>query len=70
MKWLKKDLWSYFFRTLRAGWNTSWVNDEGQDRLPIKHLREDIGAGLNKAVEDENEALSGVDTLSYNVFPW
>jgi len=52
-----------FFVPPRARWNDGWVDDEGQERLPLKHLKEDIGAELNKAlaaIEDENEVLAGV----------
>lgn len=63
---LLEDKTSYgetFFVPVRARWNTSW-KDENGDLVPaIKDLKHDIGNMLNKAIaaiEDENDALAGV----------
>lgn len=52
-----------FFVPVRARWNESWTDENG-DLVPArKNLTHDIGNMLNKAiaaVEDENDALSGV----------
>ena len=52
-----------FFVPVRARWNESW-NDENGDEVPaLKDLKHDIGNMLNKAiaaVEDENDALASV----------
>ncbi|MBK7002967.1 MAG: N-6 DNA methylase [Rhodoferax sp.] len=52
-----------FFVPVRARWNESWLNKEGQEVPALKDLKHDIGNMLNKAiaaVEDENDALNGV----------
>jgi type I restriction enzyme M protein len=52
-----------FFVPQRARWNESWTDGNGQPIPPLKHLKHDIGAMLNKALgalEDENDALHGV----------
>ena len=65
-KELLEDKTSYsdtFFVPLRARWHTSWVDENGDEVPPLKHLKHDIGNMLNKAiaaVEDENDALAGV----------
>ncbi len=52
-----------FFVPVRARWHEAWTDENG-DRVPaLKDLKHDIGSMLNKAisaVEDENDALSGV----------
>jgi len=52
-----------FFVPPRARWNEPWIDADGNEVPPIKHLKHDIGNMLNKAiaaVEDENDALAGV----------
>ena len=52
-----------FFIPSRARWHKAWVDEEGNQVPPLKHLKEDIGNMLNKAIaaiEDANDALSGV----------
>lgn len=52
-----------FFVPPRARWHESWIDEEGHEVPPLKHLKHDIGAMLNKAIaaiEDENDALAGV----------
>lgn len=63
---LLNDKTSYgdtFFVPPRARWHESWIDEEGKEVPPLKHLKHDIGAMLNKAIaaiEDENDALAGV----------
>jgi len=63
---LLNDKTSYgdtFFVPPRARWGDSWIDEEGNEVPPLKHLKHDIGNMLNKAVaaiEDENDALAGV----------
>lgn len=63
---LLNDKTSYgdtFFVPPRARWHESWTDEEGHEVPPLKHLKHDIGNMLNKAIaaiEDENDALSGV----------
>lgn len=52
-----------FFVPVRARWNESWTDENGEMVPAIKDLKHDIGSMLNKAiaaVEDENDALAGV----------
>ncbi len=52
-----------FFVPPRARWNESWIDVNGDEVPALKDLKQDIGGMLNKAiaaVEDENDALSGV----------
>lgn len=52
-----------FFVPPRARWHESWIDEEGRTVPPLKHLKQDIGNMLNKAIaaiEDENDALAGV----------
>ena len=52
-----------FFVPVRARWNEGWVDENGKQVPPIKHLKENIGEMLNKAlaaIEDENDSLHGV----------
>jgi type I restriction enzyme M protein len=66
LKELLEDKTSYgetFFVPLRARWHGSWIDENGDEVPPLKHLKHDIGNMLNKAiaaVEDENDALAGV----------
>jgi type I restriction enzyme M protein len=63
---LLNDKTSYgetFYVPPRARWHESWIDEEGNEVPPIKHLKHDIGNMLNKAIaaiEDENDALAGV----------
>ena len=63
---LLEDKTSYddtFFVPQRARWNESWIDENGQEVPPLKHLKHDIGNMLNKAIaaiEEENDALAGV----------
>ncbi|SDY12080.1 type I restriction-modification system subunit M [Nitrosomonas sp. Nm33] len=52
-----------FFVPPRARWHESWNDQEDNEVPPLKHLKHDIGAMLNKAIaaiEEENDALAGV----------
>jgi type I restriction enzyme M protein len=52
-----------FFVPKRARWNEGWVDENGNEVPPLKHLKHNIGEMLNKAlaaIEDENDALHGV----------
>jgi type I restriction enzyme M protein len=66
LKELLEDKTSYgetFFVPPRARWHESWIDGNGDEVPPLKHLKHDIGNMLNKAiaaVEDENDALAGV----------
>lgn len=66
VKELLKEKTSYgetFFVPPRARWHESWIDENGDEVPPLKHLKHDIGNMLNKAiaaVEDENDALAGV----------
>lgn len=63
---LLNDKTSYgetFFVPPRARWYEGWIDDEGNQVPPLKHLKADIGSMLNKAIaaiEEENDALAGV----------
>ena len=63
---LLEDKISYgeaFFVPVRARWNESWVDENGELVPALKDLKYDIGNMLNKAIaaiEDENDALAGV----------
>lgn len=63
---LLEDKTSYgetFFVPPRARWHESWKDEKGDEVPPLKHLKQDIGNTLNKAlaaVEDANDALAGV----------
>lgn len=60
-----------FFVPVRARWNESWLDEQGNAVPAIKHLKHDIGNMLNKAIaaiEDENDALAGVlkNNINFN----
>lgn len=61
-----------FFVPRRARWNEGWTDDDGHEVPPIKHLKESIGAYLNKAlwaIEEENiDTLSGIfkERINFN----
>lgn len=57
-----------FFVPMRARWNEGWVDEHDNEVPPLKHLKQNIGEMLNKAlaaIEDENDALHGV--LKHNI---
>jgi type I restriction enzyme M protein len=61
-----------FFIPPRARWHEAWVDEEGNQVPPLKHLKQDIGNMLNKAIaaiEDANDALVGVlkNNIDFNV---
>jgi type I restriction enzyme M protein len=61
-----------FFIPPRARWHEAWVDEDGRQVPPLKHLKEDIGNMLNKAIaaiEDANDALVGVlkNNIDFNV---
>ncbi len=53
-----------FFVPIRARWNESFIDENGNQQPPIKHLQNNIGQMLNKAldaIEEANpETLSGI----------
>ena len=52
-----------FFVPVRARWHEPWTDDNGDLVPALKDLKHDIGNMLNKAIaaiEDENDALTGV----------
>ncbi len=60
-----------FFVPKRARWNEGWVDDNGNEIPPLKHLKQNIGEMLNKAlaaIENENDALAGVlkENIDFN----
>ncbi|MDJ0597517.1 MAG: class I SAM-dependent DNA methyltransferase [Crocosphaera sp.] len=63
---LLEDQTSYgetFFVPPRARWHESWEDEQGNLVPPLKHLKQEIGNMLNKALaalEDANDALAGV----------
>ncbi len=71
---LLEDKTSYgetFFVPPRARWHESWIDENGDEVPPLKHLKHDIGNMLNKAVaavEDENDSLAGVlkNNINFN----
>lgn len=57
-----------FFVPKRARWYDGYTDENGTERPPIKHLKQDIGAALNKAIaalEEENDVLN--DVLKENI---
>ncbi len=66
VKELLEDKTSYgetFFVPVRARWQESWTDENGELVPAIKDLKYDIGNMLNKAiaaVEEENDSLAGV----------
>lgn len=63
---LLEDQTSYgetFYVPVRARWNESWQDENGDTVPALKDLKHDIGAMLNKAIaalEDDNDSLDGV----------
>lgn len=71
---LLEDKTSYgetFFVPPRARWHEGWLDEDGNQVPPLKHLKQDIGNMLNQAiaaVEDANDALAGVlkNNINFN----
>ena len=63
---LLEDRTSYgetFYVPVRARWNETWLDENGDTVPALKDLKHDIGAMLNKAIaalEDNNDSLAGV----------
>ncbi|MCL1678814.1 N-6 DNA methylase [Elizabethkingia miricola] len=51
-----------FFVPLRARWNEGFVDENGIEQPPVKHLKINIGAMLNKALDALEEANVGTLT--------
>lgn len=74
IKELLEDKTSYgdtFFVPIRARWNESWIDEEGNVVPALKDLKYEIGSMLNKAlaaIEEENDALAGVlkNNINFN----
>lgn len=68
----KKDSYGdTFFVPPRSRWNTGFIDENGVEQPPIKHLHTNIGSMLNKAlfaIEDENPTLAGIfkDRINFN----
>ncbi|OEZ48388.1 putative type I restriction enzymeP M protein [Janthinobacterium sp. MP5059B] len=62
----------YFFVPPRARWNAPWVDDAGNQQPALKHIKENVGSMLNKALEaleeDNADALQDVlkGTINFN----
>ena len=62
----------YFYVPPRARWNDPWVDDAGNQQPALKHVKENVGSTLNKALEaleEENaNALQDVlkGTINFN----
>lgn len=62
----------YFYVPPRARWNDPWVDDAGKTQPALKHVKENVGSMLNKALaalEEENaDALQDVlkGTINFN----
>lgn len=62
----------YFYVPPRARWNEPWVDDAGKRHPALKHVKENVGSMLNKALEaleEENaDALQDVlkGTINFN----
>lgn len=62
----------YFYVPPRARWNEPWVDDAGKPQPALKHVKENVGSMLNKALEaleEENvDALQDVlkGTINFN----
>jgi len=46
----------YFYVPPRARWSESWVDTHGNTQPALKHIKENVGTALNKALEDLEEA--------------
>ncbi|MDR1583042.1 MAG: type I restriction-modification system subunit M [Prevotellaceae bacterium] len=58
----KQTYGTTFFVPERARWHTGFIDDNGIEQPPIKHLQSNIGQMLNKALDAIEEA--NPDTLS------
>lgn len=62
----------YFYVPPRARWNDPWVDEAGNQQPALKHIKENVGSMLNKALEaleEENaDALQDVlkGTINFN----
>jgi len=62
----------YFYVPPRARWNEPWVDEAGKPQPALKHVKENVGSMLNKALaalEEANpDALEDVlkDTINFN----
>ena len=59
----KESYGDTFYVPPRARWNTGFIDENGDEQPPIKHLHINIGSMLNKAlsaIEDENPTLAGI----------
>lgn len=62
----------YFYVPPRARWNETWTDDSGKTQPALKHVKENVGSVLNKALEaleDANaDALEDVlkGTINFN----
>ncbi len=62
----------YFYVPPRARWNEAWIDDAGNRQPALKHVKENVGSVLNKALEaleDANaDALEDVlkGTINFN----
>jgi type I restriction enzyme M protein len=62
----------YFYVPPRARWNEPWTDDAGKPQPALKHIKENVGSMLNKALaalEEANpDALEDVlkDTINFN----
>jgi type I restriction enzyme M protein len=69
-----KDQYSgqYFYVPPRARWSQEWVDENGKRQPALKHVKENVGSMLNKALEaleeDNNDALQDVlkGTINFN----
>ncbi|WP_042302660.1 N-6 DNA methylase [Paraburkholderia kururiensis] len=46
----------YFYVPPRARWNDPWVDDAGNPQPALKHVKENVGSILNKALEELEES--------------
>jgi type I restriction enzyme M protein len=55
----------YFFVPPRARWNEPWIDDNGHPQPALKHVKENVGSMLNKALEalEEHNADALQDVL-------
>jgi len=71
---LLEDPMSYgdiFFVDKRARWHEGFVDENGNEQPPLKHLKSNIGERLNKAIaaiEESNDRLNGVlkNNINFN----
>lgn len=74
LKTLLEDKTTYgdtFFVPPRARWNEGFIDENGVEQPAIKHLKNNVGDMLNKALaalEDSNETLQGIfkDRINFN----